>query len=45
MDSIGQLSQIVLLLGSVLMVTFFSSSNASLILVNKFCIRHLAIIV
>ena len=44
-ESIGQLPQIAVLLVSVLVLTFFSSSKASLILVNKFCIRHLAIIV
>ena len=45
MDSIGQLPQIALLLVSVVMVAFFSSSEASLISVNKFRIRHLAIAV
>ena len=44
-DSIEQLPQIGVLLVSVLMVAFFSSSEASLISVNKFRIRHLAIIV
>ena len=41
-DSIGQLPQIAVLLVSILMVAFFSSSEASLISVNKFRIRHLA---
>ena len=45
MDSIGQLPLIALLLVSVLLVAFFSSSEASLISVNKFRIRHLAITV
>ena len=42
MDSIGQLPQLALLLVSIIMVAFFSSSEASLISVNKFRIRHLA---
>ena len=33
------------LLGSILVVAFFSSAEASLISVNKFRIRHLAVIV
>lgn len=42
MESIGYMAQIGVLLGSILMVAFFSSSEASLISVNKFRIRHLA---
>lgn len=38
----GYLPQILILLVSILMVAFFSSSEASLISVNKFRIRHLA---
>ena len=45
MESIGQLPQIAVLLVSVLAVAFFSSAEASLISVNKFRIRHLAITV
>ena len=45
MDSIGQIPQIALLLVCVVMVAFFSSAEASLISVNKFRIRHLAITV
>ena len=45
MESIGQLPQIVVLLVSVLVVAFFSNSEVSLISVNKFRIRHLAITV
>ena len=42
MESIGQLSQIGVLLGSIVLVAFFSSSEASLIAVNKIRIRYLA---
>ena len=45
MDNLGHAPQIAVLVLSILVLTFFSSSKASLILVNKFCIRHLAIIV
>lgn len=37
--------QVVLLVVSILMVVFFSSSEAFLISVNKFRVRHLAVIV
>ncbi len=41
----GTTLQLVLLVFSLLAVAFFSSSEASLISVNKFRIRHLAITV
>jgi hypothetical protein len=45
MDNLGHAPQIAVLVLSILVLAFFSSSRASLILVNKFRIRHLAIIV
>ena len=39
----GHLPQIAVLLVSILMVAFFSSSEASLISVNKFRIRRFAV--
>ena len=45
LGSMGHFPQIAVLVVSTFMVAFFSSSEASLISVNKFCIRHLAIIV
>ncbi|MFH1560259.1 MAG: hypothetical protein ABID84_02455 [Chloroflexota bacterium] len=45
MESIGHLPQIGVLLVSILMVAFFSSSEASLIWMNKSHIRHFAIAV
>ena len=42
MESLGHAPQIAVLVVAILMVAFFSSSEASLISVNKFRIRHLA---
>ena len=43
MEIMGHLPQIAVLLVSILMVAFFSSSEASLISVNKFRIRRFAV--
>ena len=45
LDSLGRAPQIAVLLVSILVVAFFSSSEASLISVNKFRIRHFAVTV
>jgi Mg2+/Co2+ transporter CorB len=42
---VSLVAQVALQVVSILMVAFFSSSEASLISVNKFRVRHLAVIV
>ena len=44
-DGMSLVVQVALQVVSILMVAFFSSSEASLISVNKFRVRHLAVIV